>query len=124
MALLEGYLFDGDAGGGGVVGVAGVIGSEGRVPGEAEGEVVRSRSVPPTRSLLSVHPASTPAPSARTHRPVKNLFIVVPPSRIRFPLGRAARGVPPERGLRYAGRQAVGGEVVRTRRHTVKESSQ
>jgi hypothetical protein len=57
----------------------GVVESPGRVPGDAEGDV-RSASVPPTRSLLSVHPASTPAPSARTQKPVSNLFIVVPPS--------------------------------------------
>ena len=66
--------------GGGTVGVAGSTGRMlGRVLGEAEGDVVLSRSVPPTRSLLSVQPASTQAPSARTQKPVSNLFIVVPP---------------------------------------------
>jgi hypothetical protein len=54
-----------------------------RVSGEAEGDV-RSRSAPPTRSLRSVHPASTPTPSTRTQKPVSNFFILVPPSWIRI----------------------------------------
>jgi hypothetical protein len=68
-------------GGAGGVGCA-VAESLGSVLGEAEGDV-RSRSVPPTRSLLSVQPASTAVPSASTQKPVSNFFIVVPPSRIR-----------------------------------------
>jgi hypothetical protein len=49
-----------------------------RVSGDADGPgTTRSRSV--TRSVLSVQPASTPAPSASTQKPVSNLFIVVPP---------------------------------------------
>jgi hypothetical protein len=102
-------------------GVVGVVGSLGRVPGEAEGDV-RSASVPPTRSLLSVHPASTPAPSARTQKPVSNLFISYLPRGF-DPRGKAAMGVPPGHGLRYAEPWASGA-VARTRRHTVKESSQ
>src|SRR4029077_7067112 len=75
--------------------------------GEAEGDVVRSRSVPPTRSLRSVQPASTEAPSARTQKPVSNFFIVV--LLMGFdPRGRAAMGGPPARRLRYAERLAVG----------------
>jgi hypothetical protein len=54
-----------------------------RVSGEADGDT-RSRSAPPTRSLLSVQPASTPTPRARTQKPVSNFFIVVPPSWIRI----------------------------------------
>ena len=46
------------------------------VGGEADG--VRSPGRSPTRSLRdSVHPVSTPAPRARTHTPVSNLFIAV-----------------------------------------------
>jgi hypothetical protein len=72
--------------GGGGVGVAGgvdVVDSDRvvesiRVSGDAEGEgATRSRSV--TRSVLSVQPASTPTPRARTQKPVSNFFIVVPP---------------------------------------------
>ena len=44
-----------------------------RVSGDADG-ATRSRSV--TRSVLSVQPASTPTPSATTHKPVRNFFIV------------------------------------------------
>ena len=74
-----------------------------RVSGDAEG-ATRSRSV--TRSVLSVQPASTPMPRARTQKPVSNFFIVVPPWWIRIRRGRTAMEVPPERGLRYAG-QAI-----------------
>lgn len=49
------------------------------VPGDADG-ATRSRSV--TRSVLSVQPASTPAPSATTQNPVSNLLIVVPPREV------------------------------------------
>jgi len=72
-----------------------------RVSGEADGDT-RLRSAPPTRSLLSVQPASTPTPRARTQKPVSNFFIVVPPWWIRIRRGRTAMEVPPERGLRYA----------------------
>jgi hypothetical protein len=71
-----------------------------RVLGDAEG-ATRSRSV--TRSVLSVQPASTPAPSAITQNPVSNLLIVVPPWLIR-PEWCAAMGVPPDRCMGYAGR--------------------
>jgi hypothetical protein len=68
-----------------------------RVSGDAEGEgVIRSRSV--TRSLLSVQPASTPTPSARTAKPVSNFFIVVPPSRIRNRPARVQWGCRRRRG--------------------------
>lgn len=106
--------------GGGTVGAAG---STGRILGEAEGDVVRSRSVPPTWSLLSVHPASTEAPSARTQKPVSNFFIVIPPHGF-HPWQRAAMGVPPNRRLGYAERLTVGGQAGRMRRQSVKENSQ
>jgi hypothetical protein len=63
------------------------------VSGDAEGEgagVTRSRSV--TRSLLSVQPAITPAPSARTQNPVSNFFIVPTSSWIRIQGGRVQWG--------------------------------
>jgi hypothetical protein len=88
--------------GGGGVGAAGLLG---RRSGDAEGDV-RSRSVPPTRSLLSVQPASTPAPSARTHTPVSSFFMVVPPRGF-DPRARGAMGVPPTARLRYAERLAA-----------------
>jgi hypothetical protein len=87
-----------------------------RVSGDAEGEgTTRSRSV--TRSVLSVQPASTPTPSARTQKPVSNFFIVVPPVVDSNPWVVAATGVPPTGGLLYAGRLA------RRKSHRVKENS-
>jgi hypothetical protein len=72
-------LLGGEAGGVVVVVVDSLFVVEStRVSGDAEGEgTTRSRSV--TRSVLSVQPASTPTPSARTQKPVSNFFIVVPP---------------------------------------------
>ena len=87
-----------------------------RVSGDAEGEgTTRSRSV--TRSLLSVQPARTPTPRARTQTPVSHFFIVDPSVVGSNPARRGAMGVPLTRGLRYAERLAKPG-------HTVKENSQ
>jgi uncharacterized protein len=92
---------DGDVagGGGGIVRVV----SRGPVLGDAEG-AGRVWSVSLTRSLRSVHPASTPVPSAMTQTPVSNLFIVVPPRGF-DPRDENATGVPRTAGLRYARRE-------------------
>jgi hypothetical protein len=81
---------------------------ESLVLGDAEG-TTRSRSV--TRSLLSVQPAKTPTPRARTQTPVSHFFIVDTSVVDSNPARRAAMGVPVTGGLRYAGRLAKPGHI-------------
>ena len=98
-------LFAG-GGGAGVGAVVVVVDSdrvvvESLVLGDAEG-TTRSRSV--TRSLLSVQPARTPTPRARTQTPVSHFFIVDTSVVDSNPARTAAMGVPVTGGLRYAER--------------------
>src|SRR5207249_3885579 len=93
-----------------------VVVSRDGAPGDADGAggTTRSRSV--TRSLRSVQPARSPAPSTRAHTPVSNFCIVVPPRWIRTIPSGLQRGCRRAIGLRYARPESV--------HRTMKESSQ
>lgn len=86
------------------------------LPGDADGDgagVTRSRSV--TRSLRSVQPATSPAPSTRTHTPVSNFCIVVPPPWIRTADSGVQRECRRPADLRYAERSQASRAAARAR---------